>query len=51
MGSFPSKDSYIRLVTTLLIEYSEDWEVERNYIKKDILDIVIGRFEKLVKAA
>ena len=51
IGIFPSKDSYIRLVTTLLIEYSEDWEVERSYIKKDILDIVIGRFEKLIKAA
>lgn len=25
VGVFPSRDAYIRLVTSYLIEYSEDW--------------------------
>jgi transposase-like protein len=27
VGIFPRMDSYIRLVTTYLIEYSEDWSM------------------------
>lgn len=33
VGIFPSIDSYIRLVTTHLIEYGEDWSTGRCYIK------------------
>lgn len=33
VGIFPSMDSYIRLVTTYLIEYAEDWSSSRCYIK------------------
>jgi putative transposase len=32
VGIFPSAYSYIRLVTSYLIEYSEDWQTDRNYI-------------------
>lgn len=33
VGIFPSLDSYIRLVTSYMIEYSEDWSTGRCYIK------------------
>lgn len=36
-GIFPSKDSYIRLVGTYLIEYSEDWSMSHCYINQDTL--------------
>ena len=32
VGIFPNPDSYIRLVTTYLMEYSEDWSVSRAYL-------------------
>jgi transposase-like protein len=32
VGIFPNPDSYLRLVTTFLMEYSEDWSVSRAYI-------------------
>lgn len=32
IGVFPNPESYIRLVTTYLIEYSEDWSTSRSYI-------------------
>lgn len=38
VGIFPSVDSYLRLVTCFLIEYTEDWTTGRSYIKKDVLD-------------
>ena len=34
VGIFPSKDSYIRLVTTYLMEYEEEWSVSRSYISQ-----------------
>jgi putative transposase len=39
VGIFPSMDSYIRLVTTYLIEYAEDWSSGRCYIKPDIIQL------------
>ncbi len=40
VGIFPSLDSYIRLVTSYLIEYSEDWSSGRSYINpKTIMKI------------
>jgi putative transposase len=33
IGIFPTVNSYVRLVTSYLIECSEDWEKERSYIK------------------
>jgi putative transposase len=35
VGIFPSTESYVRLVTAYLIEYSEEWSVGRCYIKGD----------------
>ena len=32
VGIFPNKDSYIRLITTYLIEYEEEWQSGRAYI-------------------
>ena len=37
VGVFPSMDSYIRLVTSYLIEYSEDWSNGRCYIKSELI--------------
>ena len=34
VGIFPNEDSYIRLVTTYLMEYAEDWSVSRAYISE-----------------
>ena len=38
VGVFPSMDSYIRLVTSYLIEYSEDWSTSRSYVYSKLLD-------------
>ena len=32
VGIFPNNDSYLRLVTTYLMEYAEDWSVSRAYL-------------------
>ena len=32
VGIFPSTDSYIRLTTSYLLEYSDDWQTERCYM-------------------
>ena len=32
VGIFPYPDSYLRLVTTYLMEYTEDWSVSRTYL-------------------
>ena len=37
VGIFPSMDSYVRLVTSYLIEYSEDWSSGRSYINPQII--------------
>ena len=39
VGIFPSMDSYIRLVTTYLIEYAEDWSSGRCYVKPDVIQL------------
>jgi len=39
VGVFPSIDSYVRLVTTYLIEYSEEWSTSRSYIKPEIIQL------------
>jgi putative transposase len=40
VGIFPSMDSYIRLVTSYLIEYSEDWCSGRSYINPKIITTI-----------
>lgn len=34
VGIFPSKESYIRLVTTFMIEYTEDWMTAKAYFSR-----------------
>jgi putative transposase len=41
VGIFPNPDSYLRLVTTCLMEYAEDWSVSRAYLNpKTILSLL-----------
>jgi transposase-like protein len=35
IGVFPNQNSYLRLITCYLIEYSEDWISERSYIQHE----------------
>jgi transposase-like protein len=51
VGVFPSRESYIRLVTSYLIEYSEDWQTERSYIKQEGIVLILQRREDFVKKA
>ena len=32
VGIFPSTDTYIRLITSYLLEYTEDWQTEKAYM-------------------
>ena len=47
VGVFPSKEAYMRLIVTYLIEYSEEWVGEqRSYIKQEHLETVMLNFYK-----
>lgn len=35
VGIFPNENSYVRLVTTYLMEYAGDWSVSRAYISHE----------------
>ncbi len=48
---FPSKESYLRLITAYLMEYTEDWECERSYIKPNKLQEVMEINKAQLKAA
>ena len=39
LGIFPSTDSYIRLITSYLLEYSEDWQTERCYMNASSIKV------------
>ncbi len=41
IGVFPNLESYVLLITSYLIEYSEDWINERSYIKKEKLILAL----------
>jgi transposase-like protein len=43
VGVFPSDESYIRLLTCYLIEYSEDWFSEKSYINKEAIEELKSR--------
>jgi len=49
VGVFPSRESYIQLLTCYLMEYIEEWEVERSYIKPDKLQLVMQKREELLQ--
>ena len=38
VGIFPSMDSYLRLITSYLIEYAEDWSTAKCYIKQVLIE-------------
>jgi putative transposase len=38
VGIFPSMDSYLRLITSYLIEYAEDWSTGKCYIKQSLIE-------------
>ena len=35
--TLPNPESYLRLVTVYLIEYSDDWSVTRSYLSEESL--------------
>ena len=41
VGIFPSMDSYVRLVTSYLMEYSEDWSSGRSYMNPKIITEIL----------
>lgn len=41
IGIFPNLESYIHLVTTYLIEYSEDWSSSRAYIQESSMQEIM----------
>lgn len=49
IGVFPNQESYVRLITSYLIEYSEDWINERSYIKHEKLILALNGQEDLVE--
>jgi putative transposase len=49
IGVFPNQESYVRLITSYLIEYSEDWINERSYIKQEKLIIALDEQEDLAE--
>jgi len=49
VGVFPSIESYLRLVTAYLIEYTEDWANENAYIKAHKLEPLLE--QELAQAA
>jgi len=38
VGIFPGMDSYLRLITSYLIEYAEDWSTGKCYIKQALIE-------------
>jgi putative transposase len=42
VGIFPNPDSYLRLVTTCLMEYAEDWSVSRAYLNPKSIRILLN---------
>ena len=43
IGVFPSVESWVRLETCYLMEYSEDWRSDRSYIKRENVQEVMER--------
>lgn len=41
VGIFPNEESYVRLVTTYLMEYTEDWSVSRAYLSQQSIEATL----------
>jgi transposase-like protein len=50
IGVFPTVDSYVRLVTCYLVEYSEDWGSDRSYIKQEKILAALEHGRELLAA-
>jgi putative transposase len=37
IGIFPNESSYVRLITTYLMEYAEEWSTSTSYIRKEAI--------------
>ncbi|MGA2363158.1 MAG: IS256 family transposase [Candidatus Aminicenantales bacterium] len=51
VGVFPSVPSFLRLTICYLIEYSEDWENDRSYIRQDKAQGSLDRLHELMAQA
>ena len=43
MGLFPDESYYVRLVTTCLMEYAEDWTKTRAYIQEEPMSVLLPK--------
>jgi putative transposase len=50
VGVFPSIDSWVRLETCYLMEYSEDWRIDRSYIKRERIQEAMERNRGFLEA-
>ena len=41
VGIFPNEADYVRLVTTYLMEYAEDWSVSRAYLSQQSIEEIL----------
>ncbi len=41
VGIFPNEVSYVRLVTTYLMEYAEDWSISRAYLSQEFIEATL----------
>ena len=49
VGIFPNRESYLRLITCYLMEYSEDWVTERNYLKEEKIVMALEKRYQLLE--
>jgi len=50
IGVFPSVESWVRLETCYLMEYSEDWRSDRSYIKREKVQEVLESCRSFLEA-
>jgi len=41
LGIFPNEDAYVRLVTSYLMEYAENWSVSRAYLNENSIQVLL----------
>ena len=51
VGIFANTDSYLRLVTTFLMEYAEDWSVSRAYLSEESICALLSQAAKFMRGA
>jgi putative transposase len=47
VGIFPSGEAYVRLVTSYLIEYSEDWAMSRSYVRAETIELCRAKLKRV----